>query len=555
MVTIGQEIAALLDPDAAAALRMSADLNGITLRYAGWTDHGYTAARLISVYAGEVGMPDRKLVLKATPGGRDTTAEPRRHREALAESSPEFRAAHLVEQPWAAIPVPGGGWIMFQEIASGSLGDIQPLSAILADPMRTDDTAAACATVVRSLLADWNPAVTTTDPFPTPSAYLRGLLGHRIDLGGTVRTWADMKGLIPPDGPPNPFALVLDNSLTENRQMYVRLGKVHGDLHPGNILVPRDPAGYRLIDLSRFGAGRPLAFDPAYLALTIAVRYLPDLSPPQRRALAEFLVAPPAGRPAGLPAAIHAVVGAVTDTAGAWGARNGLGDEWRQEFLLSLLGCALIMTGRAIIPAAGRDWCYELARLATAHYLDLPTPAEPPRAPRPAVPVSAPPDVVETTVLPLGTRLWRVHPRSASPAEFVADPTGRRSVLYASRRAVTALVDGVLPGVHFGPDGERVLTPQRLRGMRLSAVRTTRDLVLACADGEPDLVALWPPAGVHGVEWPSAGDLPEPALVLLADRCPAGALRPADEAIDLDDPERVGWLRESLRPYRVRMSE
>jgi hypothetical protein len=126
--------------------------------------------------------------------------------------------------------------------------------------------------------------------------------------------------------------------------------------------------------------------------------------------------------------------------------------------------------------------------------------------------------------------------------------------MYASRRQVTALLEELLRGVPFGEDGERALAAERLLGKRLSALRTTQDLVLACAYGEPDLVELWPPDGVHGIEWPSASDLPEPAMMLLEKQCPDGAIRPeADHAIDLDDQDQAAWLRESLRPYRVRV--
>jgi hypothetical protein len=274
---------------------------------------------------------------------------------------------------------------------------------------------------------------------------------------------------------------------------------------------------------------------------------------------------------------------AIVDTAGAWGDGGSLGDEWRREFLLSTLGCALIMTGRDIVPGTDRDWFYHVAQLATAQYLGKypdqststtsPAPVQSPSAAeavenravedrtaedrtaedRTAVgPGGANP--VMTVVLPAGTRLWRVHPRSARTDEFVTEPTGRLAVMYASRRQITALLEELLRGVPYGEDGERDLAAERLLGKRLSVLRTTRDLVLACADGEPDLVGLRPPEGVHGIEWPSASDLPEPTTMLLEQRCPDGAIRPeADHAIDLDDQDQAAWLRESLRPYRVRV--
>src|SRR4051794_13578316 len=99
----------------------------MTLKYAGWTGHGNTPAVLISAYAGRLGESDRKLVLKISPEGRGNNLEPRSHRAALAQSPPDFRAAHLVDQPWDTIAIPDVGWIMFQEIASGRLDNIRPL--------------------------------------------------------------------------------------------------------------------------------------------------------------------------------------------------------------------------------------------------------------------------------------------------------------------------------------------------------------------------------------------------------------------------------------------
>lgn len=559
MVAVGDDAGDLLDPESAAALGAWELLTGTTLKYAGWSARGYTTALLVSAYGKRIGESERKLVLKISRGGRAKSPEPRTHREAWAASPPDFRERHLVELPWDPIALPNGGWIMFQEIASGSFEDIRPLSTFLNDPATMDAIPHACATVVGSLLSEWTLDPKAMDPLPTAGECLRTLLGKRLDPGGTVRRWAEAKGIFQTRvGEVSPLALVLDDSLTKHEKVYVRVGNVHGDPHPGNILIPHDPAGYRLIDLSRFSSPRPLAFDPAYLLLTITARYLPRLSPTERDTLAESLVDQAAGARPGT-SSMPDVLTAIVNAAAAWGARGSLIDEWRREILLNVLACALIMTGRDIIPAADRDWFYRLAQLATARYLDQPMPsgsvAVVQSTPAPSVTwADLPPDrkgPIETAVLPAGTRLWRVHPRSVLATEFVPEPTGRRSVLYASRRQVTAILEEVLRS-----DGERDLDPRRLRGLRLSAVRTTRDLVLAYADSEPDLAALWPPDGVDGIEWPSTQDLPEPTMMLLADRCPDGALQSAaDRATDLDDPDQLDWLRDSLRPYRVQVPD
>ncbi len=565
MVEIGQEIADLLDSEAAAALRSSAMLNGFTLTYAGWNGQGNTPAVLISAYAGRLGESDRKLILKISPTGR-RNLEPRAHRDALAASPPKFRAAHLVGQPWDTIVLPGGGWVMFQEIADGRFDRIRPLSTLLARPDDgLDEAARACAAVVDSLLSEWNLAARGRMPFPTVRQYLSELLGDRLGQDGTVRRWAESAGVLsggrPVGGQENPFTLLLGDSAASAKPLYLRVGNTHGDLHPGNILIPPDPAGFRLVDLSRFAPDRALTFDPVYLLLTVVAHFLPTFSPAERESVATLLVDPAAG-PGGVPHGARAVLTAITGTASGWADKTGCGEEWRRESLLTTIGLALVMTGRDIVAEPDREWFYRLAALATAHYLDLPAALPLPGRPEQAHAVRTPgpePDgtyPVATAVLPAGTPLWRVHPRSAPVDEFVPAPAGRLSALYVSRRQVTALLDELLREVAFDDDGNRVLAAERLAGMRLSALRTTRELVVVCADGEPDLVGLWPLDGTHGVEWPSPRDVPESCLLLVAGRCPPGTVRPADDqAIDLDDPDNLGWLRASLRPYRVRVGE
>lgn len=147
--SIGQDIADLLDSESAAALRGAAELNGIKLRYASWVERGNTAATLISAYATRIDKDrERKLVLKISRKGRSESLEPLAHRKALAASSPTFRDQHLVELPWDAVPLPSGGWIMFKQIASGSLNEMRPLSTILDDPTGMDGASHACATVI-----------------------------------------------------------------------------------------------------------------------------------------------------------------------------------------------------------------------------------------------------------------------------------------------------------------------------------------------------------------------------------------------------------------------
>jgi transcriptional regulator with XRE-family HTH domain len=162
-----------------------------------------------------------------------------------------------------------------------------------------------------------------------------------------------------------------------------------------------------------------------------------------------------------------------------------------------------------------------------------------------------------TTELPTGTYLWRVHPRSVPAGQFAATRSSRCEVMYLWRRDLTALLEELLRAVPFGTNGEeRILSSERLDGMVLSVLRTTQILLLANMDEEPDLVGLWPPDGVHGIEWPATRGLPESTIVLLGDRCPPNALSSlVDHSTELDDADNIGWLREILSPYGVRVPD
>jgi hypothetical protein len=80
---------------------------------------------------------------------------------------------------------------------------------------------------------------------------------------------------------------------TELQNVYV--GRAHGDLHPGNILMPVAPSvrasQFVLVDLARYRKEAPLTRDPAQLLLClVAQHYL--ASPRYRGALIPLLARP-----------------------------------------------------------------------------------------------------------------------------------------------------------------------------------------------------------------------------------------------------------------------
>lgn len=199
--------------------------------------------------------------------------------------------------------------------------------------------------------------------------------------------------------------------------------------------------------------------------------------------------------------------------------------------------------------------------------------------------------------LPMGTRLWRVH--RAQPVTRFADPhadakegTGRFdytpedrfSYLYAAFSDTAALAETLLRNLLFdhGRPTRLLRWDQDLRGRRLSAMRTTRDLRLISLLSAPELARarndpwilhaeanLYPytrafAAGLRqdapwaqGLVWLSNRDLPSPIIMLYGDRCGGVAGAPVVEipgtTRQLDHPAEFDWLNAILAPYRAQV--
>src|SRR5262249_23547763 len=143
---------------------------------------------------------------------RDAHQAVRAYRRALRMSPPAFAQRHLVEVVGEPVPL-DHWWMVFQRIA----GDDLALLRVLADASDDPDFQAFCATVVRSLVADWNPSLAHS-PRSLPAAdFLRAHLKHRLDDGSPLRSWAERMRLPIAGGPqylavdgwdlqlPNPF--------------------------------------------------------------------------------------------------------------------------------------------------------------------------------------------------------------------------------------------------------------------------------------------------------------------------------------------------------------
>jgi hypothetical protein len=138
--------------------------------------------------------------------------------------------------------------------------------------------------------------------------------------------------------------------------------------------------------------------------------------------------------------------------------------------------------------------------------------------------------------IPAETLLYRVH--------SIAESAGG-SMLHASFRPETALVEELLPGLRFGNDGTRSVPKRLLRAKVLTTVRTTRELTVLQVPALPERPGEW-----DGFIWSSELDTPHRTLAL---HVPNAVTESAGPRIELDDAADHRALVEMLAPYRIRL--
>ncbi|CCH31755.1 tetratricopeptide repeat protein [Actinosynnema sp. NPDC047251] len=274
--------------------------------------------------------------------------------------------------------LPLGDWrAVFLRVAGGNIATVGALTSLIEDKDFPDH----CGTIVRSVVRDWN-----KDRTPMPRRAVADVLGDILRRRRTeVWRWAHAAGIAVdgteervtrhgwPGALANPFTLVADTAAGRRTHDFI-VGKAHGDLNGRNILVPKEPTvdadSFVLIDYDRFATDAPLARDPMHLLVTLALDEFESFKASTRLKLSRVLVDPDADDVTPRYEYLRRLSAAVHESS-APKLKKGLGAEWRQQCLLSLVGAALMHLGRRIRTReedAAKEWCFHLAATAAEAY-------------------------------------------------------------------------------------------------------------------------------------------------------------------------------------------
>ncbi|MFD3374836.1 MULTISPECIES: hypothetical protein [unclassified Streptomyces] len=347
---------------------------------------GGSGGKLVSAFVSwlDPGQPEGRMIIKLVAPSREAASEPRNHGLALLSrdmGNGKFIAEHLVElvdRPW---PV-GDAWLMFQRPAGDGKEETGTLAG-LGRPQRLPEITKA---IVEGVLGEWNPRVAKIDSM-SAAQFVTDLLGRRLDTDEPLRTWVrsrlgpaaeSLPWFTLPGGDrsvPNPLFLADDCPIGQHKVRYTAKGRAHGDLHPGNIMVPvREDAStedFTLIDLSGFDDKALLARDPVHLLLClVADAFLLHMSEDARGELISGLIGPRCDGPL-IPQGLADTVDGAREAMFDWGASLHIEPSWlRQQWCLSLQACALMVTARERYQDSVRWWFFRLAAEACGAFLD-----------------------------------------------------------------------------------------------------------------------------------------------------------------------------------------
>jgi hypothetical protein len=332
-----------------------------------WRKSGPAGALLTELYVKERSAPVRLAVVKVLPPHQ--THEPQAHRRALDEAPDDFRP-HLVEQIFDPLMLPSGGIVTFQGLA-GRSGRWRPMA-----DLAIHRAPAACEVVVRSLISRWN------HDFGLTRLTVLDFLRHEIDDLESVSAYVRAAGpgaqrarLHTDGGPalPNPLRLVLEGGPLAAQRLDFVSGRVHGDLHHGNVLMEQghdfDQLGtFALVDLAEYESAGQLGRDLVVLLLSTIARVLPDLSESQRQVLLTTFVRPETEPTGQLPQLAVDILRAVYRPASEL-LDSCPPEAWYYQYLLSLVAHGLNFTTLTHLGLDCRWWFYQLAGHAARELL------------------------------------------------------------------------------------------------------------------------------------------------------------------------------------------
>ncbi|MEV4481718.1 tetratricopeptide repeat protein [Micromonospora coxensis] len=329
----------------------------------GWQAQGFTGAKLVAVvveYAQADHKVPRRCIAKVSPPG--TSAPENAQHDAANQHGgvSSFQRDHMVGIAFDPVRCPTDELVSFQHLAGDDFDSMTVLSRI-----RDNQLGHVCHDLRRGLLEEW-----TGPAFQVPEMTVPELL--RIELGDLTSGWvvpADVSWLMTDDDGafPNPLALLNDDALSTARPEPRIAGRVHGDLHQDNILLPEDAgrgpsAGqYRLIDFATFESSAPLTRDLATLLVSILAHRVKNLDQVALNGLLQFVHAP-GNQPTDAPTDLASVIRALCAPGEAPFASTWRG-PWNKQMRVSLLAQAVRHSTYESVGPGGRWWCLRLAGL------------------------------------------------------------------------------------------------------------------------------------------------------------------------------------------------